>query len=382
MTLPRAVCKTWLTIVDTTCHLWTDLVNAPLALALPKSQHLQLKVTEQGAWIQGATVEGWTQRMVALSTAADRIRWLSLSYLQSTTISPLLTPSSHGNTNFPSLQVLKLSKIELTRNQWHSLIQACHNLLHLDLRHLEGDFSGEYQPMEIVPLPTTASLHCTITGRHSLHYGLMFGVKWTKLHRVELDVECEDDEIALARHQDAVHWAQRWQNVIQSKENRLASMTATVRLYAPEAGFTPTGRPNVTSSIGISCAEHKQLRFKLVTWSVSSNGIPPASWHQFPSLVAPITGHTNLVIHPAHQVSMASFNPQAFVQSTRPTNIIIGRATHNLAPAERGNWLQTLWALIWWPHIKGIWTEEGEAGDTSEWVKQQTGMDSVAHEGT
>ncbi|KAG9040955.1 hypothetical protein FS837_012908 [Tulasnella sp. UAMH 9824] len=368
--LPRLVCQHWRRIVDDTPTLWTSLINAPLALAFANSKELRLRVTETGRGSHVTSPERKFKRLRQISSVAHRIATLNLQWFSPTDLVGLLSPVNITFPIFPLLSVLLLANIALTREQWQRLLEASHGLQSLGFHYLSGELADQTAPMDSLALPVLTKLACTIDLIQLAGFETIFGVQWSQLRNVLLQVECSSGRTAIRLHAWILPWAMHWLD-----QGIRRSMTTRMRLKPPTPNAHQSVEPSSIGEISGFFDDDPTIRFELITVSRITNGIHPSLWHQSPLLnEALLPGQTHLLIHPAHRLSMRGFNPKLLVKGTKPSTVTIGDPAHPLAPVERGNWLRRLWkARIQgkgWGNIESIQTE-GSDPATELWVAHQ-----------
>lgn len=353
--------------MDTNPHLWTFLIDAPLSLALPKSNQLPLSIIEFG------DSPSWTgNRFQVIMSIPLRIRSLTLEHMTIPNITALLDAAQPPP--FPALHHLNLINVQMERLQWQTILQACPVLDHLQFNNLQLS-NQQNTPTSLIGLPESMQLECVVSLPQTRGWGKKFGLQWTQLQKVALDITYELKEFPPTLHRHAVEWIKHWSSQVNRDATGSLGMQMVVVLHAPVPAILagPHGTL-VTSSVEVAFTTDPRLAFKLQTRSHLRDGVEPSDWHIFPSLFQQFDGTTHLVIHPAESKTFKDFNPSLFVEMTHPTTVTIKAPKNAIANEKRGNWLRSLWKA----HLQGVgWNEvstiacEASDLDLEVWVREQ-----------
>lgn len=370
LTVPRLVCWHWKQASDQAPHLWTNLYNAPLKMALERSQSLPLKITENSSGHHPAFVPRRQERLDLLRSVATRIKSLTLIGLNTNDIAPLLKQNTA--LTLPMLRSLELRQVELTRDQWQRLIRPMKALQHLAFEDIWGELDEYFEGMELLGDFEHTAVIASLSYYQAEWGGLMFGLQWSRIRSVSLTVN-DLGRFPQDLHSYANVWARSWHER-RSSAGATSTMKTTITIRALSDESHEEAQTHITSTAAIQCEEDPSLHFKLTTTSRTRNGVHLASWPFFPTLQTPPNGSTHLVIHPASGNIMQKLEPNVFVRLTQPSTVAIGDSVHPFPLEKRGNWLRRLWGAHLrskgWFNVEEIQCETDEEG-VLKWVKEQ-----------
>lgn len=375
LTVARAVCETWRTIMDTTPTVWTNLTNAPLPLGLAKSAQLPLTITEtgHGEHLTSATMQGSRLHRLVTS-AANRIQALYLSNINIDNMTNLLRARSPPF--FPQMRHLSLYNVELRVLQWAAIIHGCPGLKRLEFGCLQGRIvqQGAATPEPLI-VPQDMELHCCLAVEQSFESGQMFGLQWRKLEWVWLEIEYEDYDFPPQSHDHPHQWAEHWLQTLALGPNDPSPITTIVTLRAiASEEYSKFKKAPPSTEVEVTFAGHPKLFFKLITRSEIEDGLQSTDWKKVRTLTNPIKGNTHLVIRPGQRSMFCAWSASRFVEETRPTTVAIGDPNGQIDPEDHGDWLKRIWVARLkgkgWTGIEKIQCNSTDPG-VATWVEEQ-----------